>query len=94
MNQTLLWWKVVLDKKARSKQIIAENSEETSIPIDNVIGTEVPFIIPKVLSNTALVGAIELTRTKAILAAMGLQRPFDDEEDKWVNFPFYSNPTN
>jgi len=94
MNQTLLWWKVVLHKKVRSKQIITENSEETSTPIDNVIGTEVPFIIPKLLSNTTLVGAIELTRTKAILVALRLQRPFDDEEDEWVNYPFYSSPTN
>jgi hypothetical protein len=41
----------------------------------------VPFIIPKVLGNTTLVGTIELTGTEAILTAMGLQRPFDDEED-------------
>ncbi len=40
-----------------------------------------PFIIPKVLGNTALVGTIELTGIEAILIAMGLQRPFDDEED-------------
>jgi hypothetical protein len=75
------WWKVVFHKKARSKHIVVENSEEISIPINNVIGTEVPFIIPKVLSNTTFVGAIELIGIEAILVAVGLQRPFDDEED-------------
>jgi tagatose-1,6-bisphosphate aldolase non-catalytic subunit AgaZ/GatZ len=65
-------WKVVLHKEARSKRIAAKNNEEISTPIDNVIGTEVPLIIPEVLSNTSLVGAIELTRIEAILAAAGL----------------------
>jgi hypothetical protein len=41
----------------------------------------VPFIIPEVLGNIALVGTIELTGTEAILTTMGLQRPSDDEED-------------
>jgi hypothetical protein len=41
----------------------------------------VPLIIPKVLSNIAFVSAIELTGIEAILAAVGLQRPSDDEED-------------
>ncbi len=75
------WWKVVLHKEARSKRIVAENSEEIGTPIDNVIEKEVPFIIPEVLSNTTLVGAIELTGTEAILAAAGLQRPSENEED-------------
>ncbi|CAK9271840.1 unnamed protein product [Sphagnum jensenii] len=66
------WWKVVLHKEARSKRIVAENSEEIGTPIDNVIGIEVPFIIPEVLSNTTFVGAIELTGTEAILGAAGL----------------------
>jgi hypothetical protein len=75
------WWKVVIHKEARFKHIVVENREEISTPIDNVIGIEVPFIIPEVLSNATLVGAIELTRTEAILAVVGLQKPFDDEED-------------
>jgi hypothetical protein len=74
------WWKVVFHKEARSKRIIVENNEEINIPIDNVIGTEVLFIILEVLNNITLVGAIELTRTKAILAAVRLQRPSDDKE--------------
>jgi hypothetical protein len=41
----------------------------------------VPFIIPKVLNNSVLVGAIELTGTEAILATAGLQRPTNDDED-------------
>jgi hypothetical protein len=76
-----LCWKVVLHKEVRSKRIVGKNSEEINIPIDNVIGTEVPLIILEVLSNSALVGAIELTRNEAILAVVGLQRPSDDEED-------------
>jgi hypothetical protein len=75
------WWKVVLHKEVRSKRIVAENSEEINTPIDNVIGTKVPLIILEVLSNTTFVGAIELTRTKAILVIARLQRPFNDEED-------------
>jgi hypothetical protein len=64
-------WKVVLHKEAISKHIITENSEEISTPIDNVIGTKVPLIIPEVLSNIVLVNAIELIGTKAILAVVG-----------------------
>jgi hypothetical protein len=75
------WWKVVFHKEARSKHIIAENNEEISIPINKVIGIEVPFIIPEVLNNIIFVGAIELIGTKVILVVVGLQRPFDDEED-------------
>jgi hypothetical protein len=75
------WWKVVFHKEARFKRIVVENIEEISTPIDNVIGTEVPLIIPEVLSNTTFVGAIELTGIEVILVAAGLQRPFDDEED-------------
>ncbi len=66
------WWKVVLHKEARYKCIVAKNSEEISTPIDDVIGTKVPFIIPEVLSNTALIGAIELIGTEAILATIEL----------------------
>ncbi len=65
-----LWWKVVLHKDARFKRIIAENNEEIGTPIDNVIGTKVPLIISEVLSNTTLVGAIELTGTEAIFDAL------------------------
>ncbi len=62
-----LWWKVVLHKEAKSKRIVVENNEEINTLINNVIVIEVPLIIPEVLSNTALVGAIELTGTEAIL---------------------------
>jgi aspartate-semialdehyde dehydrogenase len=48
------WLKVVLHKKARSKCMVVENSEEIRT-IDNVIGIEVPLIIPEVLSNTAFI---------------------------------------
>jgi len=78
---SILWWKVVLHKEARSKCIVAKNSEEINTPIDNVIRTKVPLIIPEVLSNITFVGAIELIGTEAILAVVGLQRPSDDEED-------------
>jgi hypothetical protein len=40
-----------------------------------------PLIIPEVLNNIAFIGAIELIRTETILVVVGLQRPFDDEED-------------
>jgi len=75
------WWKVVLDKEARFKHIVAKTSEEINTPIDNVIRTKVPLIIPEVLNNITLVAAIELIRIEAILAAVGLQMPYDDEED-------------
>jgi hypothetical protein len=53
----------------------------------------VPFIIPEVLGNIALVGTIELIGTEAILTTMGLQRPSDDEEDAmgWHPFLFQFN---
>ncbi len=56
-------------------------SSSVSTPIDNVIGIEVPLIILEVLRNTALIGAIELHEVEAILVVVGLQRPFNDEED-------------
>jgi len=74
-------WKVVLHKEARSKRIVAENSEEINTHIDNVIGIEVALIILEVLSNTTFVGAIGLTRLEVILVATGLQRPSNDEKD-------------
>jgi hypothetical protein len=85
------WWKVVLHKEARSKRIVVENSEEISTPIDNVIGTEVPLIILEVLSNTTLLGAIELIGTEAIMVATGLQRLMM-KRTQWVDLPFYSSP--
>jgi hypothetical protein len=86
-------WKVIIHKEARSKLIIIEKNEKISTPIDNVIGIEVPLIIPKVLSNTTLVGAIELIGIEAILTVVGLQRPFDDYEDTmgWPPFLFQFN---
>jgi hypothetical protein len=69
------WWKIVLHKEPRSKRVVIENNEEINILVDNVIDTEAPLQIPEALSDTTLVGAIELTRADAILTVEGLQRP-------------------
>jgi hypothetical protein len=66
------WWKIVLHKEPRSKQVVVENSKEINILVDNVIDTEAPLQIPEAPSDTTLVGAIELIRADAILATEGL----------------------
>ncbi len=76
------WWKIVLHKEPRSKQVVVENSEEINIPVDNVIDTEVPLHIPEAPSDSTLVGAIELTGADVILAAEGLQRLSNDDEEE------------
>jgi hypothetical protein len=62
--------------------VVVENSEEINILVDNVIDTEAPLQIPEAPSDTTLVGAIELIGADAILAAEGLQRPSNDDEEE------------
>jgi hypothetical protein len=62
--------------------VVVENNEEIHTPVDNVIDTEAPLQIPDAPSDTTLVGAIELTGADAILAAEGLQRPSNDDEEE------------
>ncbi len=62
--------------------MVVENSEEINILVDNVIDTEAPLQIPEAPSDTTLVGAIELIGADAILAAEGLQRPSNDDEEE------------
>jgi hypothetical protein len=45
-----------------------------------VIGIEVPLEIPDVPHNVAMVGAIELCGTKAIMASTELQMPGEDDD--------------
>jgi hypothetical protein len=47
---------------------------------DNVIGVEVPLKIPDVPHNMAIVGAIELCGTKAIMAFAELQMRGEDDD--------------
>ncbi len=47
---------------------------------DNVIGVEVPLEIPDVPHNMAMVGAIELCGTDAIMASAELQMPCEDDD--------------
>jgi hypothetical protein len=72
-------WKVVLHKEPRSKCILVSDSDEVTM-LDNLIGVDVPLEIPEVPRNMALVGAIELIGTDAILAAEELQRSSSDDE--------------
>jgi hypothetical protein len=47
---------------------------------NNVIGVEVPLKIPDVPRNMAMVGAIELCGTEAIMAFVELQMPSEDND--------------
>jgi len=47
---------------------------------DNVIGVEVPLEIPNVPHNMAMVGAIKLYGTEAIMASAELQMPGEDDD--------------
>ncbi len=77
LNQT--WWKVVLHKEPRSRRLVTEAGEEQTVIQDNVIGVEVPLEIPDVPHNMAMVGAIELCGTDAIMAFVELQMPGEDD---------------
>jgi hypothetical protein len=72
-------WKVVLHEEPRSKRILVSDSDEIAM-LDNLIGVDVPLEFPEVPRNMALVGANELTRADAILAAKELQRSSSDDE--------------
>ncbi len=74
------WWKVVLQKEPRSKRVVTEAWEEQTVIQDNAIGVEVPLEIPDVPHNMAMVGAIELCGTEAIMASTELQMPGEDDD--------------
>jgi hypothetical protein len=78
------WWKVVLHKELRFKQVVVENNENISIPINNVIDIEVLLQIFKVLSDITLVAAIELIGVDAIMVVEGFQRPSNDDEEEAI----------
>jgi hypothetical protein len=75
-------WKVVLHKEPRSKRVMAKDNEDVTLH-DNVIGVDVPFEVPQVARNMALVGAIELSGANAILTNVELQRLNDDDDSKY-----------
>jgi hypothetical protein len=52
--------------------VVIEAGEEQTVIQDNVIDVEVPLEIPDVPHNMAMVGAIELCGTEAIMASAKL----------------------
>jgi hypothetical protein len=74
------WWKVVLDKEPHSRRVVIEVREEQHVIQDNVIGIEVPLEILDMPCNMAVVGAIELCGTKAIMASAESQMPGEDDD--------------
>ncbi len=60
--------------------MVGENHEDIITPSDNVIGLEVPLVIPEVPNNVALVGAIELFGANVVLAGEDLQKPTENED--------------
>jgi len=52
--------------------VVTEAREEQPVIQDNVIDIEVPLEIPNVPHNMAMVGAIELCGTKAIMSSTKL----------------------
>jgi hypothetical protein len=60
--------------------VVGENHEDIITPSDNVIGLEVPLVIPEVPNNVALVGAIELFGANVVLAGEDLQKPTENED--------------
>jgi hypothetical protein len=61
-------------------RVVTEAGEEQPMIQDNVIGVEMPLEIPDVPCNMAMVGAIELCGTKAIMASAELQMPGEDDD--------------
>ncbi len=70
----------MLHKEPRSRRVVTEAGEEQIVIQDNVIDVEMPLEIPDVLHNMAMVGAIELCGTKAIMASTELQMPSEDDD--------------
>jgi hypothetical protein len=62
------------------RRVVTEAGEEQTVIQDNVIGVEVPLEIPDVPHNMAMVGAIELCGTEAIMASAKLQMPGEDDD--------------
>ncbi len=60
----------MLHKEPRSRHVVVEAKEEQPMIQDNVISIEVLLKIPDVPHNMAMVGAIELCGTKAIMASI------------------------
>jgi len=73
------WWKVVLHKEPRSKHVVIKAKEEQLMIQDNVISIEVRLEILDVACHMAMVGAIELCGTKAIMAFVELQMLGEDD---------------
>ena len=70
----------MLHKEPRSRRVVTEGREEQTVIQDNVIGVEVPLEILDVPHNMAMVGAIELCGTKAIMASIESQMPGEDDD--------------
>jgi hypothetical protein len=60
--------------------VVTEAGEKQTVIQDNVIGVEMPLEIPDVPHNVAMVGAIELCGTYAIMASAELQMPGEDDD--------------
>jgi hypothetical protein len=60
--------------------VVAKAREEQLVIQYNMIGVEMPIKIPNVHHNMAMVGAIELCGTKAIMASAELQMLGEDDE--------------
>jgi hypothetical protein len=60
--------------------VVTEAREEQTMIQDNAIGVEVPLEIPDVPHNMAMVGAIELCGTEAIMASAELRMPGEDDD--------------
>ncbi len=70
----------MLHKEPRSRLVVTEVGEEQTVIQDNVIGVEVPLEILDVPHNMAMVSAIELCGTEAIMASVELQMLGEDDD--------------
>ncbi len=70
----------MLHKEPGSRHVVTKAEEEQPVIRNNVIGIKVPSEIPDVLHNMAMVGAIELCGTKAIMASVELQMLGEDDD--------------
>jgi hypothetical protein len=66
------WWKVVLHKKPKSWQVVANTYDDCIDTCGGVVGLEALLELIDLNSNRALVGAIELNREETFLVVQTL----------------------
>jgi len=67
-----LWWKVVLGREPRSRQVVTDTYDDCIDTHSVVYGFKAPLKFPDLDSSRILIGVIELNREETFLATQAL----------------------